>query len=832
MMRAASLIALIAVLAGTAPSQPRSRVHLTTYRGRIVPYEVHGRYAVIEGDVIIGEASRMPAPELLTRDSAIFTPPNPALYRWPNGVIPYEIDPALPNQQRVIDAVDHWNTRTPLKLTPHSSEADYVRFTPGAFDAACESAIGMRGGAQDIVMTDACTAGNLIHEIGHAFGLEHEQNRPDRNAYVTILYENIDKRYRLNFDPSPGTVSAAGYYDYDSIMHYSPTAFSVNFLDTIETVPAGIPIGQTTALSAGDIDAVSRLYGMAPATTTITTIPAGLAITVDGETAMSPQSYTWARGSTHTVSVTATQGVDPRHIFVRWTDGGASSHTITASADVTAIAAIYVRQHRAASGVSSGSGDVRFSPASADGYYPERAQVAISETPSSGSEFLRWVGNTNFNANGLGTSVASAILRLTLPNAQYLAQFVTAPVTTIDSTPPGRTVTVDGTAYLTPARFTWNPGTSHTLSVAATQNAANNTRRYQFQGWDDGSSGDRVVMAGSSTAAYTARFNTQYLLTTAAAGAGRITVDPASADNYYDAGSTVQVTALPDAGSAFREWVGDASTQGFTAAGGAAVQTFIMDEDKFAVAVFASQFPFRLVNSASNSGRAVYYGSGVLVAPGELVTLYGNGIGPPAPANGVVVNNALSTSAGGVRVLFDGRPAPVVYASANQINAVVPGVVGSTSSTTLVQLERNGVTQVRFTVSAGDVQPALFTADGSGTGQVAALNQDGLYNGPNTPAEHGSVVALYATGAGLLASDVADGAIMGSTLVRTRAPVYVRVGKLPAEVLYAGSAPGLVNGVIQVNVRLPGELIGGPAVPIQLLAGPYRSQIGATIAVR
>lgn len=368
----------------------------------------------------------MPAPELLTRDSTIFTPPNPA-YRWPNGVIPYEIDQALPNPQRVKDAVDHWNTRTPLKLTPRSSESDYVRFTPGAFDAACESAIGMRGGAQDIVMTDPCTAGNLIHEIGHAFGLEHEQNRPDRNAYVTILYENVDKRYRLDFDPSPSTISAAGYYDYDSIMHYSATAFSTNFRDTIETVPAGIPIEQTTALSAGDIDGVARLYGMIPATTTITTIPAGLPITVDGDTVMSPQPYTWARGSTHTVSVDAMQGVDPRHVFVRWTDGGAASHTITASADVTAIAAIYVRQHRAASGIFSGDGQVSFSPASADNYYPDRAQVAISQSPSSGFNFLRWVGTTNFMANGFGTSAASAILRLTLPNAEYLAQFVTAP---------------------------------------------------------------------------------------------------------------------------------------------------------------------------------------------------------------------------------------------------------------------------------------------------------------------------------------------------------------------------------------------------------------------
>jgi uncharacterized protein (TIGR03437 family) len=93
-------------------------------------------------------------------------------------------------------------------------------------------------------------------------------------------------------------------------------------------------------------------------------------------------------------------------------------------------------------------------------------------------------------------------------------------------------------------------------------------------------------------------------------------------------------------------------------------------------------------------------------------------------------------------------------------------------------------------------------------------------------------MVLYATGAGLPSEDVPDGQVMGAHLVRPRNPVFVRVGKLPAEVLYAGSAPYMVNGVLQVNFRVPAEQIPDEAVPIQLIVGPYTSPPGTLIAVR
>ncbi len=90
--------------------------------------------------------------------------------------------------------------------------------------------------------------------------------------------------------------------------------------------------------------------------------------------------------------------------------------------------------------------------------------------------------------------------------------------------------------------------------------------------------------------------------------------------------------------------------------------------------------------------------------------------------------------------------------------------------------------------------PGFFTSDGSGTGQAAAINHDGSLNRPSRPAAPASVIVLYATGAGITSRPVAEGQVIDPTLYYPSAPVYVRVGKLPAEVLYAGSAPQLVNG--------------------------------------
>ena len=95
---------------------------------------------------------------------------------------------------------------------------------------------------------------------------EHEHTREDRNSFVKINFANISSGTLSNFEQQISLSSDLGAYDYGSIMHYPSTAFSSNGLPTIETIPAGIAIGQRTALSAGDIGGVRSMYTTVPQT--------------------------------------------------------------------------------------------------------------------------------------------------------------------------------------------------------------------------------------------------------------------------------------------------------------------------------------------------------------------------------------------------------------------------------------------------------------------------------------------------------------------------------------------------------------------------------------
>jgi uncharacterized protein (TIGR03437 family) len=682
----------------------------------------------------------------------------------------------------------------------------------------------MRGGEQLIRVPDTCSAGSLIHEIGHALGLLHEQERFDRNHSVTVLYQNIDRRFINNFDQTLSSRDL-GYYDYDSIMHYGPEGFTENGQISLETVPVGIPIGQRAGLSPGDIDSILRVYGMPPTSTTVTTVPSGLAIVVDGVRTTSPRSFDWAPGSTHTIGVDLQQGDDPQHIFVRWSDGGEPTHTITASRDVTALMAVFQRRHRLSTGVASGQGAARVSPVSDDGYYASRAPVRVTATPQAGSQFVRWTGTTNLQANRLSVSAADAALEVGVPNSNFLANFTTAPLSVVDSDPPGRSVTVDNVSYLTPVRFAWAAGSSHQINLATTQTSPSGNSRYRFAEWENGSStAARSVVAGNGPATYTARFGVEHMLTVSQSGTGTVTLSPPSGDDFFPAGSRVQVTATPLAGQTVRYWLGDLTGPELT-------QTIAMDRPRLVRPVFGTPLSFRTVNAASYAGTNQPLSVGTALAPLEIVTLFGGDVGPASLVTGQLdANGRLASVLGGTRVLFDGVPSPIIYASAGQTSVIVPRAIAGRAST-VIAVERNGVQRGSVTVSTTPTKPAIFTADSSGRGTAAANNQDGSTHSRDNPAEAGSVIVLYATGGGVTDRNLADGEITGGDLARPQAPVAVRFGKLPGDILYAGSAPGLVHGVLQVNVRIPREVAPGD-VPVQLIVGAYASPPGPTVAVR
>jgi len=128
--------------------------------------------------------------------------------------------------------------------------------------------------------------------------------------------------------------------------------------------------------------------------------------------------------------------------------------------------------------------------------------------------------------------------------------------------------------------------------------------------------------------------------------------------------------------------------------------------------------------------------------------------------------------------------------------------------------------------------PALFTADGSGKGQLAALNQNNSVNSASNPAAKGSIVVLYATGVGVLNTPIPDGTLVSATPFPAPVlPIQLTIGGQTAQIQYVGAAPSLVAGTIQINATIPTRTPTGNAAVV-LFAGTTASLGNCTVAVQ
>ena len=183
------------------------------------------------------------------------------------------------------------------------------------------------------------------------------------------------------------------------------------------------------------------------------------------------------------------------------------------------------------------------------------------------------------------------------------------------------------------------------------------------------------------------------------------------------------------------------------------------------------------------------------IAPGELISLYGENFGVATPAIGSFNSTGfLPTTLAGVQVTIGGAPAPLLYVSNTQINAVAPAALNSPANTQL-RITVNGVAMPLFGAVIDPTDPQIFAnADGS----AAAINQDGSVNSATHPAPAGSVVSIWATGTG--SGLGADG--QQATAARPTCSCIIT----NSTVTYAGTSPQLVNGVTQINFQLPSNV--------------------------
>ena len=239
------------------------------------------------------------------------------------------------------------------------------------------------------------------------------------------------------------------------------------------------------------------------------------------------------------------------------------------------------------------------------------------------------------------------------------------------------------------------------------------------------------------------------------------------------------------------------------------------------------------------------------IAPGEIVAIRGVSLGP---AENIQTQldplGKLTASLGGVRVLFNGWPAALIYtvpidANSGQVAAIVPyEIAGNPATTTVnVQVEYQGNRSDPFPMHVTASLPGLFTDDYSGQGQAASYDQDGdvfTRNGalspnsdpPRKPATRGSYIVLFATGEGQTNPPGVDGRRAFGPYPKPVLACSVKVGGIDVVPDYCGATPQYTAGELQVNVKLPMNVPTGDAVPIQLTVGSATSPAGPTIAIQ
>jgi uncharacterized protein (TIGR03118 family) len=221
------------------------------------------------------------------------------------------------------------------------------------------------------------------------------------------------------------------------------------------------------------------------------------------------------------------------------------------------------------------------------------------------------------------------------------------------------------------------------------------------------------------------------------------------------------------------------------------------------------------------------------IAPGEIVGIVGQTVGPSPlvsatlPSTGTLSAAALSTTS----VTFNGTAAPIIYVGSAQTAVIVPYVIAGSTSASVV-LKTGGQTTGAFTIPVAASVPGVFTSNAGGSGAAVALNQDGTVNSSSNPAAKGSVVVLFATGEGATNPPGQDGLISTTDILREPVlPVSLTIGGSTAQVLYAGSSPGNVAGIMEVEAIVPATAASG-ADPVRLTVGTASSQTNVVISVK
>ena len=243
----------------TLPTSSEQTGSLQSYESiesnQLLTYIIDDGLAVVQGDIVIGKIS---PDAILTSFSG--STKEPLIKLWTTTEIPYYIQPNLRNPDRVIQALTYFSN-TNIRFVPYANQEDVIVFEQG--QGTCKSYLGRIGGRQPLWISEACSPREIAHEIMHSLGFIHEQNRDDRDNYINVFWENINPKFKINFEKFSSAsmkVTGLSQFDFESIMIYPELMFSTNGLPTIRSKIDEQVVFPAQTLTSKDIERVNKAY--------------------------------------------------------------------------------------------------------------------------------------------------------------------------------------------------------------------------------------------------------------------------------------------------------------------------------------------------------------------------------------------------------------------------------------------------------------------------------------------------------------------------------------------------------------------------------------------